>query len=348
MANLDTILSLTCRADDYFDAYISTTPNLNGATHILAGSYKSLYSTKYILDNKISTYYLLIYARDTASTMWYFETTDISLNTNNYKFLLSNAQNVGNNIDHWRVSSNGWKNTLEEYNTPVYVGPNKYTSLAIWGPINKPYSNAYFVTPIVRNLVPYTKCLKIKKNDNSIQKIPLYEQSGLLPPLLPVKDIESNKVIYAMLGDISDPTASALRIKQNGIIYAALLYPPGSLKLGTFMLNGLTFGDGGSFPNTVHNLGRISLPDSMRLKIELSYYYTANEPKGGSAGVGIMIDNNLVVSSIKSASAWSNTYYEEVIADIPAGDHTVKLCGFKPRWHGMTSSSGYVKITISA
>lgn len=70
----------------------------------------------------------------------------------------------------------------------------------------------------------YKKCLKIKKKNGTIQKIPLYEKTeALKKPYLPIRDEINNKIVYARLGQKTDIKASSLLIRLKNKIYAVIL-----------------------------------------------------------------------------------------------------------------------------
>jgi hypothetical protein len=133
------------------------------------------------------------------------------------------------------------------------------------------------------------------------------------------------------------PTTTPVKIKDPGPL-------PPNLN-NTLSLDGKTFRDGYSFPGTAFALYSFSAYASFKMQVDFFYYYQANETRSGSTGVEVLIDGTPIIQQVKSAGVLSQSFSASgIIIDVGEGDHTITFAGYKPKWHGMTYATGWVKI----
>jgi hypothetical protein len=180
-----------------------------------------------------------------------------------------------------------------------------------------------------------------KDSSGTTQTISLYQNTVASPKLV----INNNNTLYYAKLSTNTEFPSNLRVKYNGTIYTVCITGDPDYN---FSLNGLSFRDGGSFPGTVNKIGIIKLENTTKLKLQYHYYYRANEPRGGSTGTAIAIDsdNNNIITDIKSSAVSENTFDDTATITLGAGEHPIYFCGYKPKYHGIIYSEGYLKVYL--
>ena len=186
----------------------------------------------------------------------------------------------------------------------------------------------------------YSKKLHVRKS-GSIQDINLYTTTSDISSGQYFRLRDGSTLLYAALGSTTDPSASSLRVRKSGAIYAALKesYPTGSVTYTTNVLPKKEVKKDGNTKSQFKTY-QLSLPAGTK-KIQVLCYANRNGGKAKIVDVNGVSNIYVVVSRMDGREDAMEFYWADVTVYKNSTDNENNVIG------GNSDYDGYCEATVS-